>query len=709
MAVSLIVTLTPAYPKTLPSLRLTDTDYLPESCHNRITIILETLPQTLVGAEMMYDIATPIRDVLEEAVQAQIRGEALPSLEEERAIKETAELEAEKLRRQELERQQQEISREEERVLKQMMFEEVDRQRRRLNATNQDDGRKSEEEDAVVDGSPEDGSDHVHFDHRTEYRDDAGNLIPFRSVKILAKMHQGPVTEVWTGQPLVRGHDARSTLLVVKQTTVRSLELTGKDVKSDIFELEKELEMLSRLRASSHPNVLDVLNFKIEKQVTNDGKNAGSWTVKVLTEHANKGSLEDLLEMVGSLGADKVRAWTIQLLEALEFYHCNGVIHGTVHPGNILLFRTASAAAIVKLADGGYQRRLHRMGNRGRASAIYSSAQSAFWVPSELAEDSESRYNRKSDIWDCGVVVLQMALGLAIVQQYTSFTTLLESLSLSSSLEDFIRRLFKSDSRKRPTAFDLLTSEFLRSNDPILVPRPPLTESKLAPSTPSMAPPLGRLRHDSMNFASGFTRYSHEFHELGRLGKGGFGEVFKARNKLDGQLYAIKKVTQNSPGSLSDVLSETMLLSRLNHPYVVRYFNSWLEEDMLATSDTEEDVVSFDSSTSQMTRPTIEVGHSTGGLDILSSAGGPQVEFAYDSEDGTSSSHEEDLAVDGSPQPAKKEEVIPLRRTISSPTPQRLLRSTLYIQMEYCEKHVSISLLVEALSLTSSKDASRFN
>jgi serine/threonine protein kinase len=38
------------------------------------------------------------------------------------------------------------------------------------------------------------------------------------------------------------------------------------------------------------------------------------------------------------------------------------------------------------------------------------------------------------------------------------------------------------------------------------------------------------------------SRYSSEFETVGYINKGGFGEVFKVKNKLDGQEYAIKKI-----------------------------------------------------------------------------------------------------------------------------------------------------------------------
>lgn len=37
-------------------------------------------------------------------------------------------------------------------------------------------------------------------------------------------------------------------------------------------------------------------------------------------------------------------------------------------------------------------------------------------------------------------------------------------------------------------------------------------------------------------------RYENDFEEIEVLGRGGFGEVWKVRNILDGRFYAVKKV-----------------------------------------------------------------------------------------------------------------------------------------------------------------------
>uniref|UniRef100_S4RAV2 Eukaryotic translation initiation factor 2-alpha kinase 1 n=1 Tax=Petromyzon marinus TaxID=7757 RepID=S4RAV2_PETMA len=75
------------------------------------------------------------------------------------------------------------------------------------------------------------------------------------------------------------------------------------------------------------------------------------------------------------------------------------------------------------------------------------------------------------------------------------------------------------------------------------------------------------------------SRYLSEFEEVCRLGRGGYGQVFKVRNKLDRQLYAVKKVLIKGSGEsiCKKVLREVKLLAGLQHLSIVGYHGAWLE------------------------------------------------------------------------------------------------------------------------------------
>lgn len=75
------------------------------------------------------------------------------------------------------------------------------------------------------------------------------------------------------------------------------------------------------------------------------------------------------------------------------------------------------------------------------------------------------------------------------------------------------------------------------------------------------------------------SRLLSEFETLQFLGSGGFGDVLKVRNKLDGNIYAIKRILLDAKSRQLNkkITREVKLLSRLNHENIVRYYNSWLE------------------------------------------------------------------------------------------------------------------------------------
>lgn len=82
-------------------------------------------------------------------------------------------------------------------------------------------------------------------------------------------------------------------------------------------------------------------------------------------------------------------------------------------------------------------------------------------------------------------------------------------------------------------------------------------------------------------------RYVRDFSELGVVGKGGYGKVYKAKHKLDGSFYAVKRIPvsqakvariqEHGPQELESMLEEVRSLARFEHCNIIRYHNAWLE------------------------------------------------------------------------------------------------------------------------------------
>lgn len=72
-------------------------------------------------------------------------------------------------------------------------------------------------------------------------------------------------------------------------------------------------------------------------------------------------------------------------------------------------------------------------------------------------------------------------------------------------------------------------------------------------------------------------RYRNEFIQQRLLGAGGFAPVYVCRKKIDGRLYAIKKIAMTEAQS-EKVLREVQTLAALNHKNIVRYYDAWVED-----------------------------------------------------------------------------------------------------------------------------------
>lgn len=652
--ITLLIKFTATYPRTPPQIQIQGSENFHERTQARLRNVVSLYTKQDSDEPVINTIAEDMREALEDAVLARQQG-TLPSLEDERAnaseaarAKVEAANEAEALRRREAEE-------EEERTLKHLLDEELKRQKRksvkpaieRRNSINADSGTISFDEA----GSIKVGNETQSFTKVT-------------CTGLLSK------NRTYLGTP----HVSTSTkpLVAIKR---RALE---KD-RSEIIALESVLKAAVLL---SHANLLNVLAYRVNKIDESTSE------LILCREYADRGNLHDVLSM-STLHVSKARQFTTELLGALDYLHSKGMVHGSINAKTTYL--TGQPSLSPKLADFGYASFLGE----------HQSTAPVCWQSPD-AESTSQTIRKKSDSWDLGVLVVQMFSGLNATTDYHSPEDMLNKQNFSDSFEVFLQKFFAVDAKKRSTSFDLMASEFLRTDSPVLK-----EDSKTAhghvrgsKSTNGLESPLRRRsRHNSTIAPEHPSRYLSDFTELQRLGKGGFGEVVKAQSKVGKGVYAIKKI-KPALQMLDQVLSEVMLLERLVHPYVVRYFGAWVETDGTyqedAISESEDDVSESQS---------IEFGmSSTGGLDFVSSHGAG-FDFASDSEDDTESEDDENDTDDdpfdrgdqrnGTSTASDGTDMArPNLRLKKRASDARRLPSTLYIQMELCD-HRSLKNLIK--------------
>ena len=77
------------------------------------------------------------------------------------------------------------------------------------------------------------------------------------------------------------------------------------------------------------------------------------------------------------------------------------------------------------------------------------------------------------------------------------------------------------------------------------------------------------------------TRDDFEFME--RVGRGASSVVHKARRKADGQIYCVKEIDLSfvTPEEEESALREVNLLASFDHQHVIRYYDSFVDDEVL--------------------------------------------------------------------------------------------------------------------------------
>ncbi|KAG8989771.1 hypothetical protein FRB90_002076, partial [Tulasnella sp. 427] len=385
-------------------------------------------------------------------------------------------------------------------------------------------------------------------------------------------------------------------------------------------EIESELQVL---RGLSHPNLLKVYAAEL-KRSPEDGQ-----VLHVLTERPPSLTLKEVLEQSDTLRPEKAVDYLIQILSglaALASYQPDNnhervrFCHRGVCLSNVGLTRDTSAkfgtkAVIFKAWYYGRLLSLHKSNPFDGISAyVEENPVPRQWL-SRDAEDSPHVYNQRRDIWDAGIIMLQMLFGVDVMTQYPAVWNAVDALvalPITDSLRTTIANMFDQTKKNGLTCSELIAKlkEAARERPSSEVDNGTVVGSIGTGGPRSPISPVAPVRHTADYFyPSGSvsslsmppprtSRYKEEWEEIEFLGKGGFGSVVKARLKLDGAIYAVKKIKLRGEND-GKIYREVNALSRLNHRFIVRYHTTWIEST--GVSGFESPTESGESSAAEMT------------------------------------------------------------------------------------------------------------
>lgn len=448
---------------------------------------------------------------------------------------------------------EEEVRREQEAILERKIQEELKAKTAKLQAAKD---RKKRAED---DGEEGQASEHVLIlEPPIQYVDPiTDSTQSLHSVYIKEPIRSGwPFGSVFRSES--RFDKGRRLDLVVKRIEIANSALTQRRLEAIVKQVEEAVEI------PAHANVVQVYGAQLEY-----GREGSH--IWILSSIVDGESLDRLLEAAGIFSIDRALAYTHQLLAGLAHLHLNNITHRAIGAQTVLIDGPSKSA---RLLEPVFFRGINDLLDLAKIADAPEVAH---------MKQAAARLNRKGDIWMVGRLLLLMVQGS------------LDGNACTDTLKEFIDALTAPNPNSRPTATEALSHRiFSTPVAPIVRPRQTSivsieaalgiqkrqlellsldssSEASKQPNSPSLS--SGRTRP--------FSRYAADFEEVQCLGKGGFGQVFKVRNKVDSRFYAIKRISLNPKNVASNrkTLREVTTLSRLYHERVVRYYQAWIEEE----------------------------------------------------------------------------------------------------------------------------------
>lgn len=302
---------------------------------------------------------------------------------------------------------------------------------------------------------------------------------PSKVLEVICKLGKGSYGSVFKAR-----HRSTGTIVAVKKVPV----------DSDLSEIVKEISIMQQCDS---PFIVKCFGSLFDNQ--------DLW---ICMEYCGAGSVADIMRLRNkTLTENEIGTILKYSLLGLDYLHQMRKIHRDIKAGNILLTNSGMA----KLADFGVAGQL--VDTLAKRNTVIGTP---FWMAPEVIQ--EVGYNCSADVWSLGITAIEMGDGkpplgdehpmraLFMIPSQPS-PRLRDESAWSVNFISFVNSCLARSPEARPSASDLLQTEFIRSSKPssILLPlieesnrlrEKRLNESKAAASTsaalnPSASSKLG--------------------------------------------------------------------------------------------------------------------------------------------------------------------------------------------------------------------------
>ncbi|KAJ7220218.1 kinase-like domain-containing protein [Mycena pura] len=530
--------------------------------------------------------------------------------------------------------------------------------------------------------------------------------VQFTAVRIFHR-HPERLGTSYTADPICDDVNTSLPLRLYVVTFASHYYITSQG-KKKLKQVEAETR---RLIAICHPNVLRIYAVKLTFPHT------GSPRLVVLHEAPPGMTLRDVLEDCDSIKEERALEYLVQILSGLNTIHAADIVHRGM-AADCIGITSDSKTKTVKLMKVAFYTRLldlHRSNPFGPNISVEldESRIPDQWLSKDVKNESSLLYTRHRDIHAVGIVLMQMFLGLDVTERYPDAYSAMRASNMSSNLQQHALNMLFPSKKNHLSCLSLLADLASAPLSTAVAPQSPMvsTYDLKTPMPGNQGSPEIEFNFHAPLRNRHTSRWKEDWEELEMLGKGAFGSVVKARNKIDSRIYAVKKIRLSTTHSDTKIFREVNALSRLSHRFIVRYFTTWVETAE-ASSTTVSDDSGAESGTDGMTSvpDTSEqerrilssdlVAFDLADLDDMGSGSRssfPSIHFSRSSSPRTDDGDvDEDESSSGSNADVAFVEFSSAQTTL--PMTPTFLSRTLYIQMEFVERQTLQETIEEGLS-----------
>ncbi|KAK7022280.1 kinase-like domain-containing protein [Favolaschia claudopus] len=221
------------------------------------------------------------------------------------------------------------------------------------------------------------------------------------------------------------------------------------------YMVRNEIGILNRL-SNGHPNIVTLHDYF-----------ESSNNLYLCFDLCTGGDLFQRISSKGTYSEAAAAAVVRTIVDALQYIHASGIVHGDLKPENVL-FHTEDDDADIRIADFGLSR---LVGEKARQLTTKTGTH-AYMAPETFGEEG---HGKPVDIWAVGVITFYMLAGHAPFQRSSpreEEQAILardvpfepeEWVNLSSAAREFVEACLVLDPLGRPTVDELLNHKWLAS------------------------------------------------------------------------------------------------------------------------------------------------------------------------------------------------------------------------------------------------------